>query len=80
MTTMEFAPEALRELLDGAEVVRVRPWRHGHISEMVFHFQGHCWRVEVPVHNDDGLQLFGKTKATRVHKVTRVVEVWEATL
>lgn len=79
MTTREFPEEQAFDLIDDAITVETKPWRHGTRETLVFEADGSHWRVEVCVHPDEGVQLYGPLRAVQVHKVTKTVEAWEPT-
>lgn len=79
MTTHLFPKQQLREYLCDAEEIGSEYWRHGRRITYVFGAFGEHWRVTVDVHHDDGIQIYGDTLATLVHRVPKTVWVWEET-
>jgi hypothetical protein len=77
LTTRRFTDQELDYLLEDANTVSNKPWRHGTIAVMVFPHEGAHWQVEVPVHPDEGWQIGSGLVATKVAKVQKTVEVWE---
>jgi hypothetical protein len=77
-TTKRFDSEAVCELIESGKRVETKPWRHGHIDVVVFHHEGALWRVEVPVHSDEGWQVHGGLNATKVEERQKTITVYEA--
>jgi hypothetical protein len=77
MTTRVFTEQELIEPMDDAKEVSTKPWRHGHIGVFVFEWGGDHWRVEIPVHHEEGWQLAGgQAVATKVHEVEKTLKTW----
>ncbi len=75
---MKFTKNQLFELTDapGAELVERQDWRHGYKSVYVFFFDGKYYRVVIPVHHDEGWQIYGDTEAEEVRKVEVMNHKW----
>lgn len=80
MNRRVFKLAELRELIDGAEEVGSRDWRHGRHITFVFEHEGTHWRVELPCHHEEGLQFdFNEYTLPEVHQVEKTVKSWEIT-
>ncbi len=66
------------DLLDEAEEIESRPWRHGRKVRYVFEVDGEHWSAWFDMHHDEGDQSCYPITATRVHQVERTVKVWES--
>ncbi len=75
---MKFTKEQLIDLIETAntEPIERLSWRHGHKAVYVFFFDGRYYRVVIPVHHDEGWQIYGDTEAEEVRKVEVVKHDW----
>jgi hypothetical protein len=71
LTNLEFF-----DILDDAECVAVKEWRHGTMKTFVFPYDGSHYRIMVPCHHDDGLQVDRTIVCERVKSVERTVVEW----
>lgn len=76
-TTRHFTPQELDELVEKADEIASRPWRHGRHVTYVVEADGAHWRFEVPEHHDEGWQADGGVTAVKVAQFPRTVLVWE---
>lgn len=75
----EFTAEQLEELLDDAQEIDSRPWRHGRKVRLVFEHDGAHWAIWVDSHHEEGLQIDHSIMATAVQRMEKTVWVWGPT-